>query len=232
MPLEDLRQTFDSRVVPAGSALTLAMPKPRIKGFEVVGEGGHLAVPDGRNAGSGSASLKGVFASVELGGFRLDLPRDTPADGIGLWCKAGFVAIRNGRITGVHGQQDKRHGDGIQVGDQAEIDTLLVENVTILSAYQAIMAHATPGGRGLKTLILRNLNVRDEPDLRKQLSIALLLGDKPTTGKKKAPYTIVLENVWVDWPSKGHCIQFPEGARVLGEINYGVPPGGDFCKAA
>ncbi len=94
-----------------------------------------------------------------------------------------------------------------------------------------MIAHRTPNGKGLSTLVMRNVNVRDEPDLRVQLSIALLLGDKPTTGPKNAPYRIVLDNVWVEWPSEDHAVQLPVGASVVGAVKFGVPPRGDFCPA-
>ncbi|WP_298967743.1 hypothetical protein [uncultured Methylobacterium sp.] len=228
-----LKPGYQSVPAPAGAILSLAMPTTRTGGVDIVGTGGSLVIPDGRNAGSGSLNLKGVFDTVLIDRLRLDLPRDRITDGIGLWGKARHVGIRRSRITGPHGEQKKRHGDGIQVGNDAEIDTLEIEDTTICSAYQALIAHRTPNGKGLKLLVLRNVNVRDEPDLRKQMSIALLLGDKakPRTGPKNAPYTIVLENVWVDWPSRPHAIQFPDGARVIGAINYGVPPGGDFSPA-
>ena len=206
------------------------MPVLRDGGLNVTGEGGILTIADGRNAGSGRINITGPFARISLNNLQINLRRDEIGDALPISPRTRLIEVRNTLITGVHGEQALEHGDGLQVQDGADIDSLLIEATAIYTAYQALRCGALPGGGGVKVLILRRVNIRDIPELRKQKSIALYFGDQ-TKGPYTAPYKIVLEEVYVEWPDEDKMMCLPFNADVQGAPIFGVPPGGDFCPA-
>ncbi|RVU19833.1 hypothetical protein [Methylobacterium oryzihabitans] len=216
--------------LPDDGDVTLVMPdRPRAGGLDLIGKGHSLRI-DGGNLGNGRIIAAGSFNELHLSGLRGDF-RDVRSDGIDLACAAKLVTIQNTRLTGLHGEHAGFHGDGIQLQLGSRVDTLAITNTTIASGYQAIMCGSGPDGLGVKRLYLDRVNIRDEPSLRSEPSIALYLGDtKESGGRLTLPYEIVLGEVWVDWPDRKRAMYLPRGARVTGSLKYGVPPGGDFCR--
>ena len=232
MPPLELKPTWEAPAVPAGALVRATMPVPRRKPLAPNGTGGAFVLDDGANAGSGTVSLTGSFASVELNGLRITVPDGVYDDAIKLACSTSYLAIRRSRLDGIKGTHGGKHGDGVQRMVEGDLGYVLIEDTTILSAYQALMMSSTPGGRGIKTLHLRRVNVRDILALRKEESIAYYLGDPDRSyGPNTAPYTIILEDVYGgDWnPDK--LLITPKGANIIGSVIPGHPPGGDFCSA-
>lgn len=186
----------------------------RTAGLNLVGRGHDLHLRGGEMNGH-RVFAGGFFSRIEISGLRGDFSA-APQDALPLNCKAAICHIRNCRFTGINGQQSGIHGDGIQLQDNSAFDFVSITNTTIYSAYQAIMHN-----RGSKVIFLDRLNIRDEPRLRKQLSIALYLVNSKI---------ILGEDVWIDWPSASHATFF-KGSKVTGSVRHGVPPGGDFCPA-
>ena len=223
-----IRTGYACPTLPADDDADLVMPVgPRTGGLNLVGVGRSLTV-NGGQLGDQRINATGAFDNLILKGLKGDFSA-TPSDGLDLGCRARRVGIDGCRLTGINGRHAAFHGDGLQVQLGARIDLLTVTNTTICSAYQGIMTWARQDGTGVKVLYLDRVNIRDEPKLRTEPSIALYLGDRAPDGNKTAPYTIILGDVWVDWPDPAKIMFLPAGATVVGSIRPGVPPGGDFC---
>jgi hypothetical protein len=191
----------------------LAWPTaPRTAGLNLIGKGTDVLL-DGGEMNGWRVFAAGSFRSLHIRGLRGDFSK-APQDALPLNCAADQCIVENCRFTGINGEQAGIHGDGIQLQDNSSFGSIIIRNTTILTAYQGIMHN-----RGATKIILENVNIRDEPTLRKQLSIALYIANSH----------LILKNVWIDWPSANHRT-FLRGTNVEGEINIGIPPDGDFVK--
>ena len=229
------------RPLPAAPARIVAEGGRLTRGLNLVGNGesAYFGPPDGVeyvDLDGWRILAGGEFKHLGIGKVRGDF-RGKRSDGIGLSCNALSVSVDGVRLTGFTGEEEGFHGDGIQLqlrpdGSVPTIGRLSITNTTIASGYQAIFSGATPDGRGVREIFIDRVNIRDEPDLRKQPgSIAMMLGDLPGKRLTGACEIILGPEVYVDWPIAEKALLFHPTARVSGSIRHGRPPGGDFCPA-
>jgi hypothetical protein len=198
---------------------------PRRGNVDVQGIGGAARLLGG-DMGTARAQFFGPSRLSVAQDLRID-KKGKAEDGINFGGKHAVAMVQRCRIVGVTGAQDKLHGDCVQVYNakkpEDQVDALLIEDCTFGTAYQAVM---TTDNVGL--IILRRVNIFNEVALRQQPnSVAILRMAKATA----RPCTIILDDVWIaDWPA-GYEIATTGSTTVIGQINVGTPPNGDFCPA-
>ncbi|KQP64050.1 hypothetical protein ASF41_22085 [Methylobacterium sp. Leaf111] len=218
---------YQKIVAPSDDDLTILLGnQPRTGGLDVIAQGRKVMVRDG-NLGGFLLKAGGFGPRFDVLNTRSDVSKGEPRDVFGVTGKFGAVVVDRSRWTGVHGAQERTHGDVSQGYDGCDVDLFLIRRSTIKTAYQALMAKILNDGRGIRRLVLQDMNIDDEPTLRVQQSVAVLL-----MGCQKHPASIELRNAWINWPGREwHRIAKGDRVTVKGEWNVGLPPGGDFCPA-
>lgn len=194
---------------------------PRTGNLDVLGDGGSVYVRDG-NMGAHRLTVRGPFDRAEVRNVRSD-GRDVAArDGIFIDGRVARLLVTNSRVEGIHGTQDGVHGDGIQIGDDADADLVWVRDTTICSAYQGLML------ANVRRVVLERVNISDEPGLRSQKSIVVFF-----KGAEDYDATLEIRNCYLDgWPDGlERAVRTTGRVKVIGAFQQGLPPGGDFCPA-
>lgn len=207
-------------ISPGSDAQFMPSKGKRTGNIDIKGQGRSYRVQGG-DYGTSRIQMFGPAVVSEVNGVRIDVRSTPPQDGIDFGGNHHMCVVRKSRIVGIHGRQNTVHGDAVQVYNNSDVDVLLIEDCTLASAYQCIM---TTGG--VRFIILRRVNLRDEPTLREQQSVAVLHMAAP----KSPPCSIFLEDVWVDWPNASKSWLAISGpTKIIGHPIFGVPPSGDFC---
>ena len=202
---------------------TVVFPsKPRTKGLDITGQGGDLLI-NGGDLGGNRVQLFGTFGDILLSNLHGDFSA-VQQDAIDINCTADTLWLDRCRFTGINGIQSGHHGDGLQMQNAGKVKRIIVSNTTIATCYQAFMMVGDGNTGLLEEIIFLNVNVRDEPALRQQMSVAWEMQIVSKTAR------VVFVNCWADWPDAGHALAGC-AATIIGAINQGVPPGGDFCPA-
>jgi hypothetical protein len=212
-------------VAPTDDDLTVLLgTEPRTGNLDVVAQGRKVMVREGDMNGF-LLKAAGFGPRFDVDRVRSDVREGEPRDTFGIAGQFDVVVVDRSRFTGVNGSQATKHGDCGQGYDGCDVGLFMIRRSTLRTGYQAVMTKILDDGRGVRRLILRDMNIDDEPDLRTQQSVAVLM-----MGCNNHPGSIELQNAWINWPGREwHRIAKGERVNVVGEWNIGVPPGGDFC---
>jgi hypothetical protein len=198
---------------------------PRRGNVDVQGIGGAARLLGG-DMGSTRAQLFGPSRLSIAQDLRID-KKGKAEDGINFGGKHAVAMVQRCRIVGVTGVQTGVHGDCVQVygakTPDDQVDALIIEDCTFGTAYQAVMATENVG-----LIILRRVNVFNQVALRQQPNSVAILRMARDAAR---PCTIILDDVWIaGWPA-GYETATSGPTTVIGQINIGAPPSGDFCPA-
>ena len=108
--------------------------------------------------------------------------------------------------------------------DDANARRVRIQNTTLGSAFQAFIAKRFANGVGVQRVEFDTVNIRDEPTLRTQQSVAVLM-----VGNDQLGMELDIRNSWIEWPNAAlYGLSTAGLVAVSGAFTIGVPPGGDF----